>query len=176
MGRSGNLRFRMSTSAYFLFFSFLATLISGSRCGLHYSCGNAGSLNHSSRLGIENSSPPCRDTTDLVPQWEILFFSFCFLRPHPRHMEISRLEVESESQLLATATATATWIQTASTTYTTAHGNTGSWTHWVRPGIEPATSWFLVRFISAAPRWELRFLILETPLQCGALALFAWIG
>ena len=23
------------------------------------------------------------------------------------------------------------------------------------PGIEPATSWFLVGFVSAAPRWEL---------------------
>ena len=34
-------------------------------------------------------------------------------------------------------------------------GNAGSWTHWARPGIEPATSWFLVRFISAKPRWEL---------------------
>ena len=25
----------------------------------------------------------------------------------------------------------------------------------MRPGIEPTTSWFLVRFVSAAPRWEL---------------------
>ena len=41
-----------------------------------------------------------------------------------------------------------------STTYTTAHGHTGSSTHGARPGIEPATSWFLVRFISALPGWE----------------------
>ena len=27
--------------------------------------------------------------------------------------------------------------------------------HWVRPGIEPATSWFLVGFISVVPQWEL---------------------
>ena len=40
-------------------------------------------------------------------------------------------------------------------TYTTAHGNTGSLTPWVRPGIELATSWFPVRFVSTAPRWEL---------------------
>ena len=39
-------------------------------------------------------------------------------------------------------------------TYTSAHGNVGS-THWARPGIEPATSWFLVRFVSTASRWEL---------------------
>ena len=42
-------------------------------------------------------------------------------------------------------------IRAASATYTTA----GSLTHWARPGIEPATSWFLVGFISAAPRQEL---------------------
>ena len=30
-----------------------------------------------------------------------------------------------------------------------------SLTHWVRPGIEPTTSCFLVRFISSAPWWEL---------------------
>ena len=35
-----------------------------------------------------------------------------------------------------------------SATYTTAHGNTGSFTHWARPGMEPATSWFLVGFVN----------------------------
>ena len=39
-------------------------------------------------------------------------------------------------------------IQVASATYTTTHGSTGSLTHWVRPGIEPASSWMLVRFIN----------------------------
>ena len=39
-------------------------------------------------------------------------------------------------------------IQAVSTTYTTAHGNTRSLTHWVRPGIEPTTSWFLVGFVN----------------------------
>ena len=36
-----------------------------------------------------------------------------------------------------------------------AHGNARSLTHWARPGIKPATSWFLVGFISAAPQWKL---------------------
>ena len=45
-------------------------------------------------------------------------------------------------------------MRAASATHTTAHGNAGSLTHWVRPGIEPATSWFLVRFVSSAPQWE----------------------
>ena len=46
-------------------------------------------------------------------------------------------------------------IWAASATYTTAHHNAGSLTHWVRPGIKPASSWMLVKFVSAEPRWEL---------------------
>ena len=45
------------------------------------------------------------------------------------------------------------WAMSA--TYTIAHGNAGSLTHWVRPAIEPAFSWILVGFISTAPQWEL---------------------
>ena len=47
------------------------------------------------------------------------------------------------------------WIRATSVTYTTMHGNTRSWTHWVRPGIEPPSSWILVGFITAEPWWEL---------------------
>ena len=35
------------------------------------------------------------------------------------------------------------------------HSNAGSLTHGARLGIEPATSWFLVRFVSTAPWQEL---------------------
>ena len=35
---------------------------------------------------------------------------------------------------------------TGSVTYTAARGNAGSLTHWVRPRIEPASSWILVGF------------------------------
>ena len=28
--------------------------------------------------------------------------------------------------------------------YTTAHGNAGSWTHWARPAVKPVSSWILV--------------------------------
>ena len=41
-----------------------------------------------------------------------------------------------------------------SATYTTAHSNTGSLAHWARPGIEPASSWIVIRFVSTEPRWE----------------------
>ena len=46
-------------------------------------------------------------------------------------------------------------IPAVSVTCTTAHHNAGSLTHWMRPGIEPTTSRFLVEFISAAPWQEL---------------------
>jgi len=61
-------------------------------------------------------------------------------------MEVPRLGVESELQLLATATAMQdpSW----SATYPKAHGNTRSLTHLGRPGIEPASSWILIRFIT----------------------------
>ena len=47
-------------------------------------------------------------------------------------------------------------IWAAYVTYTTAQGHAGSLTHWWRPGIELATSWFLVGFISAVPQLELQ--------------------
>ena len=40
-------------------------------------------------------------------------------------------------------------------TYTTAHGNARSLTHWVRPGIKPASSWILVGFVTTEPWREL---------------------
>ena len=42
-----------------------------------------------------------------------------------------------------------------SPTYTTAHSNTRSLTHWARPGIESASSWILVKFITTEPQQEL---------------------
>ena len=59
---------------------------------------------------------------------------FCvFLGPHLRHMEVPRLGVESELQLLS---------------YTTAHSNPGSLTHYERPGVESSPSWMLVGFVT----------------------------
>ena len=41
------------------------------------------------------------------------------------------------------------WIRAESVTYTTAHSNAGSPTHWAKPGIEPTSSWTRVRFVAA---------------------------
>ena len=35
-----------------------------------------------------------------------------------------------------------------SVTHPTAHCNTGSWTHWLGPGIDPASSWMPVGFVT----------------------------
>ena len=51
-------------------------------------------------------------------------------------MEVPRLGVKSELQLWVYTTATAMWDLSCIWVYTTAHGNSGSLTHWARPGIE----------------------------------------
>ena len=74
------------------------------------------------------------------------FLSSVLIGPHPQHMEVPRLGVESEPR----------GIRAVSATHSTALGNAGSSTHGARPGIERATSWFLVGFVSAAPRREVQ--------------------
>ena len=66
-------------------------------------------------------------------------------------MDVSKLWIKLEVQLRPQTC----HIPAASVAYATACSNTRSLTHWARPGIEPTTSWFLVRFASAAPQWEL---------------------
>ena len=50
-------------------------------------------------------------------------------------------------------------IQTMGATYTAAHSNARSLTHWARPGTEPTSSWILVRFVKY---WA----TMGTPPQC----------
>ena len=50
--------------------------------------------------------------------------------------------------------------QGSSATYTTAHSNNGSLTHWMRPGIQPTSSWMLVGYryhwaMTGTPIWPL---------------------
>ena len=73
------------------------------------------------------------------------FFFFFFLGPHLWHMEVPRLGVKLELQLPAYTTATASWDPSSAATYTTAHSNSGSLTHWTKPGT--TTSWILVRVL-----------------------------
>ena len=84
------------------------------------------------------------------------FAFFFFLGLHPRHMKIPRLSLiwscscwsmpqpqQQQYQILAT-----------SATYTAAHSNPRSLTHWAGPGIEPASSWILVGFATIEPQGE----------------------
>ena len=57
-------------------------------------------------------------------------------------------------------------IRTVSAIYTTAHGNAKSLTYWVRPGVKPASSWMLARFICTEPQWELQLDFLEQERFC----------
>ena len=81
--------------------------------------------------------------------WLFFFLIFfCLLGPHLQHMGVPRLGVKSELQLLAYATATTTRVQAVSASYTTVHSKVRSLTHWVRPGIKPASSRILVRIVN----------------------------
>ena len=80
---------------------------------------------------------------------------FFFFGLHPQHVEVPRLRVESELQLLAypTATATADSSHVCNLRYSSQQCQILN--PLSKAGVEPATTWFLVRFVSAAPQGEL---------------------
>ena len=84
------------------------------------------------------------------------FLTFIFLLFRVRHMEVPRLGVQSKPHCQPTSQPQQCRIWATSVTYTFAHGNGGSLTNWVRSGIKPSTSRFLVRFVSSVPQWELQ--------------------
>ena len=159
---------------FFSFFSFLAcTMAYGVpgpgvnlswSCNLYHSCSNVRSLTHCPWPGIELSSLPLQRhcfshcTTVGTPT---IFLSFFILGLHSWHIEARRLGVKSELQLPVHHSHSNTGIRTTSATYTTAHGNTGYLTHWVRPGIEATSSWLLVGFVPTEPRQELHSLFFK---------------
>ena len=78
-----------------------------------------------------------------------------FFTMHLQHMGVLRLGVKSELELLAYTTATATQDPSHICGLHNSSWQHWSLTHWVRPGIEPTSSWILVRFIIVEPQWEL---------------------
>ena len=70
-------------------------------------------------------------------------FSFFFLQPHPRHMEVPRPGVKSELQFLAYTTAAATPDLSHICDLCSSCDNAASLTNGVGPGIKPASSWRL---------------------------------
>ena len=86
---------------------------------------------------------------------EICFYLFIFLGPHLWHMEVPKLGTNRSYSCWPTPWPQPCQIWAMSVTYTTAHSNNRSPTHWARPGIEHASSRMLVRFISIEPGQEL---------------------
>ena len=79
---------------------------------------------------------------------------FIYLGLHPGQMEVPRARVELELKLPACATATPDPRHIWS--YTVGFGSARSLTHWVGPGIEPASSWILVGVVTMEAQQELQ--------------------
>ena len=69
-------------------------------------------------------------------------------------MKVPRLGSDQSCSCRPTPQPQQCQIPAASATYTTAHGNVGSLTHWARPEIESSSSWILVGFVTAEPQPE----------------------
>ena len=95
---------------------------------------------------------PISEVLKIWPWLQIsFFFFFVFLGPHMAYGG-------SQARGLIGAVAAGLHHSHSNTrsephlqTYTTGHSSAGSSTNWARPGIKPATPWFLLRFISAVP-------------------------
>ena len=85
-----------------------------------------------------------------------LFVLFCFLRSSYRRFPGQGSNWSYSCQ--PTPQPQQCQIQAISVTYTTAHGNTRSLTHLAKPGVKPASSWILVRFITTELEQKLPFL------------------
>ena len=96
-------------------------------------------------------------TTETPSFIHLLFIYFCLFRAVPAHMYVPRLGVKLEPQLPHPQPCKSCDM---SMTCTTAHGNTRSLTHWVRPGIESASSWILVGFLTC---WTSTVTLLHSP-------------
>ena len=85
----------------------------------------------------------------------MFFFFFVFLWPHPQPMD-SQARRQIRAVAAGLCQSQQHQIQASCATHTITHGNARSLTHWgARPGIEHASSWMLVRFVSTEPQWEL---------------------
>ena len=89
----------------------------------------------------------------LIWHFSFLLLFFCLFRAAP--MAFGSSQARSQIRAATTSLHHSHQIWAESATYTIAHGNTRSLTHWVGPGIKPASSWMLVRFVSAEPQRKL---------------------
>ena len=121
--------------------------------------GSAGSLTHWAREGIEPSSSRflggfvnhCATAGTSVNIFIYLFiyclFAISWVAPVAYGGSQAKGRIGAVAVGLRQSHSNA-GSEPESATYTTAHSNAGSLTHWARAGIEPATSWFLVGFVN----------------------------
>ena len=91
-----------------------------------------------------------------TPELYLILFIFLLFMAAPAAYGNSQAGVESELQLQPTPQPQRWGTRAAPVIYTPVHGNARSPTHWMRPGIVPASSWILVGFASTVPQWELQ--------------------
>ena len=87
------------------------------------------------------------------------FLCLVLLGPHLRHIEVPRQGWNRSYSCWPTPQPQQRLIWAMSATYTTAHGNARSLTHWARLGVESTSSLILVRYFFAEPQWELTLLL-----------------
>ena len=120
------------------------------------------------QFGVCNHGDPCASPQKNEKKNFFFFFLF-FLGPQPWDTEVPRLGVESKPQgwkqscsCRPTPQPQEHWLWAAPVTYAAACGNAGSLTHRVRPGMELAFSWILVRLLTCwATTGTLRKTLLE---------------
>ena len=84
-------------------------------------------------------------------------FCFVFLGPQLWHMELPIWQggLYHSYSCHPTPQPQLSQIWATCANYITAHSNARSLAHWERPGIKPASSWILVKFVSTETRQEL---------------------
>ena len=84
-----------------------------------------------------------------------LVWFFLFQEPHPQHVDVPRLGSSWSCSSQPTPQPQQLGVWAMSVVYTAACGSAGFLTYRARPGIEPPSSWILVRFVTPEPRREL---------------------
>ena len=110
--------------------------------------------------------------SSLGPPPFYLFIFFLLFRAAPGHMEVPRLGVKSELWLLAYTMATG--MQDLSHVCDPHRTSWQCKTYWARLGIEPMSSWILVRFITTEPQWKLLWDLFYKALISFMRALSSW--